>query len=206
MSASIAIWLKDILPRTPGIVRQVAKREFLNTAREFYRQSGAWREVCESVFFADNDYQYTVVPQNSESEVIQVTSVEVNGIPLIAKTERPLGDRGDGTPTTWYPTGLDTIEIWPTPEQYDDEVRVRAILIPTDTATTLPDVAYAKHYEALLDGTLGRLYGHPAKPYSNPALATYHLNRFRNAIGEAAAEQKGGGFAGQNWQFPRFGK
>jgi hypothetical protein len=89
---------------------------------------------------------------------------------------------------------------------YDDEVRVRAILIPTETATTFPDVAAAKHYEALLDGLLGRLYGHPAKPYSNPQLATYHLNRFRNAIGEASAEQKQGGFAGQNWTYPRFGK
>ncbi len=206
MSASISNWLKDILPRTPGVVRQVAKREFINTAREFYRQSGAWREVCESVFFADGDYQYTVVPQNPESEVIQITSVEVNGIPLTAKTERPLGDRGDGTPTSWFPTGPDTIEIWPTPEQYDDEVRVRAILIPTDAATTLPDFAYSKHYEGLLDGTLGRLYGHPAKPYSNPTIATYHLNRFRNAIAEAAGEQRQGGFGGQNWQFPRFGK
>jgi len=206
MSASISIWLKDILPRTPGVVRSVAKRELINTAREFYRQSTAWREVCESVFFADGDYQYTVVPQNAESEVIQVVSVEVNGIPLDGKVERPVGDRGAGTPRYWYPTGLDTIEIWPTPEQYDDEVRVRAILIPTDAAVTLPDMAYGKHYEGILDGVLGRLYGHPAKPYSNPSIATYHLNRFRNAIGEASAEQKQGGFAGQNWQYPRFGK
>jgi len=206
MSVSISVWLKDILPRTPGIVRAVAKRELINTAREFYRQSGAWREVCESVFFADGDYQYTVVPESADSEVIQVTSVEVNGIPLTALTERPLGDRDDGTPTIWYPTGLATIEIWPTPEQYDDEVRVRAILIPADTSTTLPDSAYAKYYEAMLDGVLGRLYGHPAKPYSNPTLAEYHLRRFRNAIGEATGEQKQGGFAGQNWQFPRFGK
>lgn len=206
MSVSISIWLRDVLPRTPGIVRAVARREFNNTAREFYRQSTAWREVCESVYFDSGDFQYTVVPQSSDSEVIQVTSVEVNGIPLTAKTERPLGDRGSGTPTIWYPTGLATIEIWPTPEMYDDEVRVRAILIPTETATTLPDIAAGKHYEALLDGLLGRLYGHPSKPYSNPSLATYHLNRFRNAIGEAAAEQKQGGFAGQNWQFPKFGK
>lgn len=206
MSVSISVWLKDILPRTPGIVRAVAKREFINTAREFYRQSGAWREVVESTFFADNDYQYTVLPEAVEGEIIQITSVEVNGIPLTRVTERPLGDRPDGTPTTWFPTGLNTVEIWPTPEQYDDEVRIRAILIPTDTAVTLPDAAYAKHYEALLDGVLGRLYGHPAKPYSNPALAEYHLRRFRNAIGEAAGEQKQGGFAGQNWQYPRFGK
>lgn len=206
MSVSISVWLKDILPRTPGIVRAVARRELINAAREFYRQSGAWREVLENTYFDDGDYQYTVVPSNSESEVIQVTSVEVNGSLLTAVTERPVGDRQDGTPTQWFPTGLNTLEIWPTPEQYDDEVRIRVILIPTESATTFPDAAYAKYYEALLDGVLGKLYGHPAKPYSNPSLAEYHLRRFRNAIGEAVAEQKGGGFAGQNWQFPKFGK
>lgn len=206
MSVSISVWLKDILPRTPGVVRAVARRELINTAREFYRQSGAWREVLENTYFDSGDYQYTVVPSNPESEVIQVTSVEVNGSLLTAATERPVGDRQDGTPTLWFPTGLASIEIWPTPEQYDDEVRIRVVLIPTESATTFPDAAYAKYYEALLDGVLGRLYGHPAKPYSNPSLAEYHLRRFRNAIGEAMAEQKGGGLAGQNWQFPKFGK
>lgn len=206
MSASISVWLRDILPRTPGAVRGVAKREFINTAREFYRQSGAWREVIESTFFADDTYQYTVLPEATNGEVIQILSVEVNGQLLTAKSERPLGDRGDGTPLYWFPTGPNTVEIWPTPELYDDEVRIRAILIPTDTADTLPDFSYSKHYDALLDGVLGRLYGHPAKPYSNPVLAEYHLRRFRDAIATAAAEQKQGGFAGQNWQFPRFGK
>lgn len=206
MSVSISIWLKDILPRTPGIVRAVAKREFINSAREFYRQSYAWREVLEDTYLSDGDYSYVVTTPNADAEVIQVVSVEVNGSLLEAKSERPVGDRGDGTPLYWYPTGKDTIEIWPTPEQYDDEVRVRAVLIPTDTATTLPDTAYSKHYDALLDGVLGRLYAHPAKTYSDPARAEYHLKWFQSAIGQAAGEQKQGGFAGQNWQFPRFGK
>lgn len=206
MSVAISIWLKDILPRTPGVVRSVAKREFLNAAREFYRESGAWREIIESSFLAVSDYTYTVVPENSESEVFQVLSVEVNGLPLTAKSERPFGDRPTGTPTLWYPTAPDSFEVWPEPDQYDDNIRVRVALLPTDTATTLPDVSYTRHYDALLDGVLSRLYGHPAKPYSNPDIATYHLNRFRNAIGVASAEQKQGGFAGQNWQYPRFGK
>jgi hypothetical protein len=206
MSVSISVWLKDILPRTPGIVRSVAKRELINAAREFYRQTGAWREVVENTYFDSGDYQYTVIPYAPSSEVIQVMSVEVNGSLLDAKAERPVGDRASGTPTLWFPTGLNTVEIWPTPELYDDDVRIRVVLIPTEDAVTLPSSAYAKYYEALLDGVLGRLYGHPAKPYSNPAFAEYHLRRFRNAIGEAVAEQKGGGFAGQNWQYPRFGK
>lgn len=206
MSASISIWLKDVLPRTPGVVRSVVKREFQLTAREFYRDSTAWRDVIESVFWADNVYQFTVPTPYDYAEVMQVTEVEVNGQPLTMKSERPRGDRPDGTPTIWYPTGPDTMEIWPTPEMYEDTVRVRAILLPTEDAIVLPNVARIRHYEGLLDGVLGRLYSHPAKPYSNPTLGQYHLNRFRNAIAVAKGEQIQGGAAGQNWQYPRFGK
>jgi hypothetical protein len=206
MTVSISVWLKDILPRTPSIVRAVARRELILTAREFYKESTAWRGVVESVFWSDNTYGHTVASPDVNAEILQVLAVEVNGVELTAKVQRPVGERGDGTPTLWYPTGPDTIEIWPTPEQYDDDVLVRVALIPTVTATTLPDVAMRSHYEALLDGVLGRLYAHPAKPYSNQQLGAYHLNRFRNAIAAAKGETIQGGFAGQNWQYPTFGK
>lgn len=206
MSAAYSIWLKDILPRTPGIVRAIAKRELQNVAREFYRESTAWREIVESAYLADGVYQLTAVPQDSNSEVLQILSVEVNGLPIRPKVERPVGDRPDGTPTNWYPTGPATFDVWPTPDQYDDEIRVRVILIPTATATALPDVAQTLHYDALLDGLLGRLYAHPAKPYSNPTLGQYHLTRFRAAIAKAKGETLQGGFAGQNWTYPPFGK
>lgn len=206
MSVSIAVWLKDLLPRTPGVVRAVAKRELILAAREFYRDSDSWSEVVESVFFADDDFSYEVLSHHADAEVVRVISIEVNGSLLLAKSERPIGDRGDGTPHTWYPTGPATVQIWPTPEMYDDEVRIRVKLIPTVEATTLPDIAQTRHYDGILDGVLGRLYSHPAKPYSNPTLAQYHLTRFRAAIGVAKGEAIQGGFAGQNWLYPRFGK
>lgn len=206
MTVAVATWLKDILPRTPGIVRNVAKREFFHAAREFYRNTYYWQEVVESLYLEVADYTFTVASADSTADVVQILSVEVNNLPIDRVAQRPVGERQTGTPTKWYPTGPDSFEVWPTPDQYDGDFLVRVALVPKDTAATLPDFAYSKHYDALLDGTLGRVYGHPAKPYSNPTLATYHLNRFRDAIGTAAAEQKGGGFAGQNWQYPRFGK
>jgi hypothetical protein len=206
MSVSISVWLKDILPRTPGIMRSVAKRELVLAAREFYRDSTAWRAYVESVYWDSGDFAYTVPSPDTAAEVMQVLGIEVNGSDLNMKAERPKGDRGSGTPTVWYPTGPDTLEIWPTPDMYDDTVLARVVLIPTVDAVTLPDVAQTRHYEGILDGVLGRLYAHPAKPYSNPTLGQYHLNRFRNFIGVAAGEVKQGGAAGQNWAYPRFGK
>jgi hypothetical protein len=206
MSVAIAVWLKDLLPRTPGCVRSVAKRELLLAAREFYRDSDAWSEVVEATYFDVGDFEYVVLSSQPEAEVVRVISIEVNGSLLTAQTQRPLGDRGEGTPHSWFPTGPASVEIWPTPELYDDEVRIRVKLIPTVDAVNLPDIAQTRHYDGILDGVLGRLYSHPAKPYRNPTLAQYHLSRFRAAIGTAKGESIQGGFAGQNWVYPRFGK
>lgn len=206
MSVSISVWLKDLLPRTPGIVRSVARRELILAAREFYRDSDSWSEIVESTFFADDDFSYEVLSSQVDAEIVRVMAVEVNGTFLQPKVERPIGDREDGTPHSWYPTGPSSVDIWPTPEAYDDTVRIRVKLIPTNEATVLPDIAQTRHYDAILDGVLGRLYAHPAKPYSNPTLAEYHLRRFRAAIGVAKGEAIQGGFAGQAWVYPRFGK
>lgn len=40
-------------------------------------------------------------------------------------------------------------------------------------------------FETMLDGTLFRLYGMPAKPWSSPDLAKYHGARFRQGINRA---------------------
>lgn len=208
MSVALTNWLKDLLPHTPGIVRSVARREVIKAAREFFRDSTAWREVVQSAYFADGAYALTAVPQSTDSEVLTILSVEANGVPLTLKAERPTGDRPDGTPTCWYPVPgtVDGFEVWPTPDQYDDEILVRVVLIPTDAATSLPDVAARRHFDGILDGALGRVYGHPAKPYSNPTLAEYHLRRFRNAISKAKGEVQQGAAAGQNWVYPKYGK
>jgi hypothetical protein len=49
---------------------------------------------------------------------------------------------------------------------------------------TLPEL-FTTWYETMLDGTLGRLYAMPAKPWSAPPLAQYHGTRFRQGINRA---------------------
>ena len=44
------------------------------------------------------------------------------------------------------------------------------------------DWAWDMFFSAWLDGTLGRLYAMPAKPWAAPQQAVYHAKRFRNAM------------------------
>jgi len=40
-------------------------------------------------------------------------------------------------------------------------------------------------FETMLDGTMFRLYGQPAKPWSSPQMAQYHGSRFRQGMARA---------------------
>ena len=60
------------------------------------------------------------------------------------------------------------------------------------------------YFQDWLDGTLGRLYAMPAKPWASPVHAQYHGRRFRNAMAYRKQEAVRGLVWGQPmWQFPR---
>lgn len=58
-------------------------------------------------------------------------------------------------------------------------------LKPTSFDTDLPQEMWSSWFETLLDGTMFRLYGMPAKPWSSPPNAQYHGGRFRMGINRA---------------------
>jgi hypothetical protein len=205
----INVWLKDLLPRTPGVSRTVATREFRLAAREFFSQSRAWRETLPPVAVVADQAEYTPVPTDpTNSELLAVDAVEFNGRPLNKLAGRPPGTDTTGiSPWAWFSPEPGAVSVWPTPNQDQaDGLRFHISLVPTITATVLPDWVFQRYYDALLDGTLGRLYAHPAKAYSNLTGAEYHLRRFRTSIQQASGDAKQGHNNAQNWSFPRFGK
>lgn len=68
----------------------------------------------------------------------------------------------------------------------------------------LPDWMYETYFGAWYDGTLGRLYGMPAKPWSSDKHAVFHGRRFRNHMAFRRQEaQRGFMYNVQTWRFPR---
>jgi len=210
MSIALSTWLKDILPRTPGLVRSVAKRELLLTVREFYEQSFAWRGTVGPLDILADQASYKLSPEeyDEQADVIGILHATYDTFPLRKRSAAPsdisrTGDR----PHSYYATAPDTIVLYPIPTaDADDKLLVYVAFTPTLDATGLPEIASTLHREALFDGVLGRLFSHPAKPYSNPLLGQYHLKRFRSAIAGYAAKAKGGLVDAPSWCFPKFGK
>lgn len=205
---TVSRWLKDTLPRTNGAVRNVVKRELSNTVREFYRDSRAWRVTVGPRNVVANRRQYILSPYDAYSEVIGVSAVSISGQALDKLVNRShTVSQTSSIPTHYFVPEPGVLELYPTPlESIPSSMFINVELIPSENVRLLPVLAGTDHYDAIFDGLLGRMYAHPAKPYTNLSGAEYHLKRFRSAIGKAAGMAKQGGIGAQNWRFPRFGK
>lgn len=204
----IETWLRDLLPRTPGINRKVMKREFILAAREFFERSLAWRVVIGPKDMRADKKRYIMSPYDAYADIVRVLSVELNTFPLAAATRRPTKpDFSAPSPRLYWLETPDTIRLHPIPNvTQEDALMFSVALTPKQTVSHLPRIAQTHFYDALLDGALGRVYSHPAKPYSNPTLGQYHLQRFRAAIGSFAGLAKAGFTSNAEWRYPRFGK
>lgn len=75
---------------------------------------------------------------------------------------------------------------------------------PSGFEANMPEVLFGKWFETMLDGTLYRLYGQPAKPWSSTGLGAYHARRYRSGLVQARAAGLNR-FGEQNtWRFPPF--
>lgn len=201
-------WLRDMLPRTPGCTPLVRKRELILACREFFEQSQAWRVTLGPRTLKATKKRYYMSPYDAYANVVRVFEVHLNGVPLRVAPRRPSGVEPDADyPLLWYVEEPDAVRLWPASvNDVPDALTFYVALMPKQTVTHLPRIAATHFYDAILDGALGRLYMHPAKPYSNPAMAQYHLNRFRAAIGKYAGAAKQNFSGAPSWSFPRFGK
>jgi hypothetical protein len=69
-----------------------------------------------------------------------------------------------------------------------------------------PEWMWDMFFQDWYNGALGSLYGMPAKPWSNPTLATVHTKRFRDKMAYRKQEApKGFTWGVPGWRFPRGG-
>lgn len=206
--AKLDTWLRDLMPLTPGCIPKVRKRALILACREFFERSAAWRVVVGPRRLTANKKRYYMSPYDAYADIVHVFSVELRGYPLRKLTRRPAGVEPDASePTSYFLESPEQVRLWPQAKvTVDDALTFYVALTPKQSVTHLPRVAATHFYDAIFDGAAGRLLGQPAKPYTNPSLATYHMQRFNAAIGKFAGAAKGGFAGAPSWNFPRFGK
>lgn len=207
--------LKDTIPQLPGVIRSVAARECRLAMREFFEKSHAWTTEIEGVTIPAGDTAIQVDDSDANTEVIAVYDVRLGNSTDGYQALQPFGrkpDKIEGTnskPFGWYVTSNpDEFKLHPYYESAPtDNLRVTAALIPAFdvdiNSQTLPRQITLKFYDAVLNGTLARLYMHPNKPYSQPVLGQQLRHSFLRQIGYYAAQRKKGFNNSQMWRFPK---
>ncbi len=211
---SIERVVKDLVPQLPGAIRSVIARECRLAMREFFERSLAWIVEIDGIAIPTGDQAIQITDGDPNTEVISILRVAV-GEPDGNFTELPAFGRPplnitstNSDPVGWYVTSNpDEIKLHPYQEVATTKVlRVTAGLIPAFDIDvndlTLPRQITLKFYDAILNGTLARLYMHPNKPYSQPVLGTKLRHNFLRQIGYYAAQRKKGFNNSQMWRFP----
>lgn len=206
--------LKDILPDLPGVIRSVAARECRLAMREFFEKSLAWTMEVESVAIPIGDTAVQIDDGDANTEVVAILGVKIGNStdgyqPVTPLARMPNKIEGtDSKPWNWYVTSSpDELKLHPYQNSASsNDLRVFVGLQPAMdidiNALTLPRQITLRYYDAILAGTLARLYLHPAKPYSQPMLGTQLRNKFLKDAGYYAAQRKKGYNNTPMWSFP----
>ena len=189
---------QTLLARLPGLLLDVADLEINNTVQEFILMTRAWREeIVQDLKLNEVLYDLTTDQFSDLAYVLSVRSHDTEGDP-------DLPDKSSGRGLRWTMRNVGTIELGSAPTRdIKDGLRVWVSLRAKETTKQIPDLIHNYYFEALLDGTLSRLYATPAKPYTDTTLATYHGRRFRDGMARAKTEvDRQFGVRQPQWAFP----
>lgn len=194
-------WLDGILPRTPHVSPDFVKFQILSTLRDFFQRSGAWRGWLDP-FNLDPEHAYYS---------LELTDVKAECVAILAgyrtSDEQRLGyaqksiDRTEqainktGSPAFFFRTTEGLACIFPkvTPG-VTESVKLFVSMKPIDLC--VPDWIRQKHFDAIVDGTLARIYKSPGIN-KDLQLAAIMQRQYRAAIGEATRDALADGTSAQ---------
>lgn len=187
--------------RLSGAGKQAIELEISNAMQEFCRETNVWRERIAQNLIADQEV-YHLVPDAHCAEVTYIMSLMTENRPrrpLSADSTRPKNAWGTYEVLVPY----STIALLP-PSQKDVPKGLEAViaLAPGQGNLNMPPEIINQHFEAIIDGTLERMFAHRNRPYYDSDSAAYHHRRFRAAITRVRRIVRGGNAkADPAWRF-----
>lgn len=183
--------VKNIAVHVPGALDTVIKLELFNVLDEFCRDTLVWKEDIEFDTVVGETLCYAV---NAEPATI------VSLVELVNEADTPVA-------ATMATPGEIVLKTEPSVVETLTATVVLTVVDPVDGDgwPQMPEWLLRQYFQGILDGLVGRIMAHPAKPYTNERLSIYHTRRFRGAVALARAEaQHKNLHDGQAWRFPPF--
>ena len=209
MSTPLRPWMEQLVGRISSAPESIIQAELVYVIRDFCRESLAWRELLQGYNVAPGCSDVDVNPVDGRRECIQVINAYIDGMELEAVPyTRPQMVPGEGTPRAFTcEKGPSIITLLPSPVvEIPMGLSANVALCPKCPEIWMPPHFQRLYFEAILDGTLGRFFMQPNRPFTNERAAAYHLRRYRNKTREAWAHSlRGNTVSAANWTYPSFG-
>lgn len=197
------------IPGAPDTLIQSMLTRILN---DFYTRSTAWRANVGpyNVVGGIDRVDLNPVDQNTRLQfVLGAYLFPFNGaqdpLTLFPSTRQFLGGTA-APPSRYYMQQPDQMILYPKPDQsYGNILFAYAALVPTSLAAILPDQSYTQHVDALIWGTMSRLYLMSKRPWSDKELGMMFEKKYRQEILlYRDLANRGYGPADTGFRFPSF--
>lgn len=231
--------LQTLRVSVPGATDDMLSLQLFNTMDEFFRRTNAWRDSSDIVLdFGTLQYPISV-PNGSEFvRMLNVTHKDVpvqqqedytvafRGLGEISSEMTfPDGDAQFAPDASNLNVGIFSWAIFtpdyitvtvPASTEVSYPLKVNFVLSVSKgcledecSQWEVPEWMWSMFFGDWLDGALARLYGMPAKPWTNQQTAVYHGRRFRNHMSYRKQESNHGFIYApppSPWRFPRFSR
>jgi hypothetical protein len=165
------------------------KVQLFDTLQRFFDESNCWQEVIKFPVIPDT-LDYPLIPMKGGRILRLLGVLDQLNVP--------------------QPAIMPEIGIVQFMYPYSNVQDMAAVVIKTVTDPLqcfppgVPDWLLPTHYLTLLSGVLGGMMLQPGASYSNPQLANYHTQKFRDGIAHArTAMIRANAVGSTSWCFPR---
>jgi hypothetical protein len=195
-----------VLSRMPAVPDTLVNSELQDVLRHFYTMSTGWRQNIGPYTVAANVSTIYLNPVDQYTQIQRVLDVwlypSVNGAQfpqrLVLVPRQVVGADVAPPSTAWmqYP---DQLVLYPVPDKtYGSILYAYSVLMPVINTTQLPNIAMTDHLDALMWGTMARLYAMKGKPWADGGLAmsykkdyTQEIRRVRDEANRAYSGAQG---------------
>lgn len=194
MSAEYDRLVNNCMTHAPGALQGTVEAELVETLRDFLQQTNIWRGRYELAITPDS-ICYSIAP----------------GGGVAIKRLMNFFDSADLMKRWVWPAAMDTPGVITLGRAVSKAATWVAdvSLYPVDSSNgsdcrrLVPGWILGDYFDAVFQGTVGRLQTQPLKPYSNMALGTGHLRMYHTAKARARADQaQRNVYDAQAWCFP----
>lgn len=205
---SVEAWVRAVIPRMVGAPVDFVRAEAARIIDDFCTRSTVWRQVTRGVDIVASQRDVTVPSDDVAAAHVGVLRVYLKGrrmsefshAPWEYSSDEPMGFTSQpGPPLVLTLMTIPNLSIL-------GELDVLTYDKPANAALAVPSLLSGEFFDPIFHGVVAALYSADSRPYSNPALAKYHLQKFEAGISRAKSRAVSGFTSNaQGWMFPRFG-